>query len=117
MSNNKKLLLDIDQNGDGVITNAEMDRAKELADYEHQLRMQENENAKEDQMRKMAWFALWGMLLYPIGIIASNLFDLAQAGELLSDIAPTYFMSISGLVAAFFGAEAYKKAKSNGTNH
>ncbi len=29
----------------------------------------------------------------------------------MSDIAPTYFVAIAGLVAAFFGAQAYSKGK------
>jgi len=61
----------------------------------------------------MAWFALWGMLLYPVGIIATGYFGLSQAADLLSDIAPTYFVAISALVAAFFGAQAYTKGKSD----
>ena len=32
-------------------------------------------------------------------------------GQLLADIAPTYFVAISALVAAFFGADALVKRK------
>ena len=32
-------------------------------------------------------------------------------GQLLADIAPTYFVAISALVASFFGAQAYTKVK------
>ena len=101
----------LDTDGDGVITDEEMARAKEIAEWEHKRKMQENEDAKEDQIRSMAWFALWGMLLYPVGIIACSVFGLDQGGNLLSDIAPTYFVAIAGLVAAFFGAQAYSKGK------
>lgn len=93
-----------DVDGDGVITDEEMAQAERLTRLE-------NEDKKEDQIRAMAWFALWGMLLYPIGIIVSIAFGLETAGNLLSDIAPTYFVAIAGLVAAFFGAQAYSKGK------
>jgi hypothetical protein len=93
-----------DADGDGVITDEEMAQAERLTRLE-------NEDKKEDQIRAMAWFALWGMLLYPIGIIISIAFGLETAGNLLSDIAPTYFVAIAGLVAAFFGAQAYSKGK------
>lgn len=103
----------LDKDGDGIITDEEMSRAKEIAEYEHKRKMQENEDKKEDQIRQMAWFALWGMLLYPVGIILSGLFELDTSASLLSDIAPTYFVAIAGLVAAFFGAQAYTKGKSS----
>jgi hypothetical protein len=99
------LLNDADLDGDGIITD------EELAKHERMLKI-ENDDKKEDQIRSMAWFALWGMLLYPLGIILSGVFGLNSAADLLSDIAPTYFVAISALVATFFGAEAYKKTKS-----
>jgi len=104
----------LDADGDGVITDEEMARAKEIAEFEHKKKMQENEDKKEDQIRAMAWFALWGMLLYPATILITSLLGLDQAAGLISDIAPTYFVAIAGLVAAFFGAQAYSKGKKEG---
>lgn len=101
----------LDTDGDGVITDEEMARAKEIAEYEHKRKMQENEDAKEDQIRQMAWFALWGMLLYPILILVTAIFGIESATSTIGDIAPTYFVAIAGLVAAFFGAQAYSKGK------
>lgn len=101
----------LDVNGDGTITDEEMARAKEIAEFEHKRAMQENEDKKEDQIRQMAWFALWGMLLYPILILFTSIFGVHEASKLIADIAPTYFVAIAGLVAAFFGAQAYGKAK------
>jgi uncharacterized membrane protein len=104
---------DLDINGDGVVTDQEMSLAKEIAEFEHKKKIQENEDKKEDQIRAMAWFALWGMLLYPILILLTSIVGLADAAILISDIAPTYFVAIAGLVAAFFGAQAYAKNKSS----
>jgi hypothetical protein len=103
----------LDADGDGIITDEEMARAKEIAEFEHKRNMQENEDKKEDQIRAMAWFALWGMLLYPVTIIVTSLIGQDTAAQLVSDIAPTYFVAIAGLVAAFFGAQAYSKGKSD----
>jgi FtsH-binding integral membrane protein len=103
----------LDTDGDGVITDEEMARAKEIAEFEHKRKMQENEDAKEDQIRQMAWFALWGMLLYPVLILATSVFGVDDAAQLIGDIAPTYFVAIAGLVAAFFGAQAYSKSSSS----
>lgn len=101
----------LDTDGDGIITDEEMARAKEIAEWEHKKKMQENEDAKEDQIRSMAWFALWGMLLYPVLILLTTIFGVDAAAKVIGDIAPTYFVAIAGLVAAFFGAQAYSKGK------
>ena len=66
-------------------------------------------DSQRDAIRKMAWFALFGLLLYPFGIFMTSLFGLDTAAELIADIAPTYFASIAVLVSAFFGADALKK--------
>ena len=103
----------LDVDGDGVITDEEMARAKEIAAFEHKKKLQENEDKKEDQIRAMAWFALWGMLLYPVLILLTSIVGVEDAAVLIGDIAPTYFVAIAGLVAAFFGAQAYSKSKSS----
>lgn len=101
----------LDLNGDDIITDEELARAKEIAEFEHKQRMQENDDKKEDQIRAMAWFALWGMLLYPFLILVTSITGVDNAATIIGDIAPTYFVSIAGLVAAFFGAQAYSKRR------
>ena len=105
---------ELDKDGDGIVTDEEMARAKEIAEFEHKRAMQENEDKKEDQIRKMAWFALWGMLIYPATILVTSMLGYEKAATLISDIAPTYFVAIAGLVAAFFGANAISKKNGNG---
>ena len=113
----KKVLQDdsvyaqFDADGDGIITDEEMRQAEEIMRLEQEKARFENEDAKEDQIRAMAWFALWGMLLYPILILVTSILGQEMAAELISNIAPTYFVAIAGLVAAFFGAQAYQKQK------
>jgi len=96
----------VDTNGDGHISSEELEmhlefRRKELEDAD----------AQRDAMRKMTWFALFGMLLYPAIILITTILGQDKAAQLISDIAPTYFVSISVLVAAFFGADAVKGKK------
>ena len=71
----------------------------------------EDQDAQRDAMRKMTWFALFGMLLYPTTIMITSFLGLDKAAGIIGDIAPTYFVAISALVAAFFGANAYSNAK------
>ena len=100
-----------DLDGDGVVTD------EEIAMDEKLLRLQdlrsdiENEDKKEDAQRMMAWFALFGMLLYPSLVVISSWFGIEKAASVLGDMAPTYFVSVAAIVAAFFGKEAYVKSK------
>lgn len=96
----------MDANGDGHITKQEMDMHLEFKRKEL-----EDQDAQRDAMRKMTWFALFGMLLYPFAILATSLFGADNAAQIIGDIAPTYFVAIAALVAAFFGADAVKEKK------
>ena len=96
----------LDINGDGVIDDYERDMYLEFKRKEL-----EDADAQRDAMRKMTWFALFGMLLYPTTIMITSAFGLDKAAGIIGDIAPTYFVAISALVAAFFGANAYSNSK------
>lgn len=95
-----------DTNGDGLVTDDER-----LMYLEFKRKELEDQDAQRDSMRKMAWFALFGMLLYPTTIMITSAFGLDKAASIIGDIAPTYFVAISALVAAFFGANAYSSSK------
>ena len=93
-----------DTDGDGVVTEAEM------AMYERKVRF-ENEDKKEDAQRNMAWFALFGMLLYPFSVVLAIALGLSEAGKILGSMASVYFVSVAAIVAAFYGGQAYSKGK------
>lgn len=83
---------------------------EEYAIYlEAKRREMEDEDSKRDQQRKMVWFALFGMLLYPLFVFGTELLGFANASKVIGDMAPTYFMAVSVVVGAFFGADAYVK--------
>ena len=100
-----------DTNGDGHISNEELEMYLEFKRKEL-----EDQDAQRDAMRKMTWFALFGMLLYPFAIMLTSGLGLDKAAVIIGDIAPTYFVAISALVAAFFGANAYSNKKSETKN-
>mgnify|MGYP003740511595 CR=1 FL=1 len=95
-----------DANGDGHISKEEMEMHLEFKRKEL-----EDKDAQRDAIRKMAWFSLIGLLVYPIGIAITSAFGMEKASELIADIAPTYFASIAVLVSAFFGADAIANKK------
>ena len=95
-----------DTNGDGKVS-----------DEEHKMYLEfkrkelDDQDAMRDAQRKMAWFALFGMLLYPFAVVIANWIKLEQASQILGDMAATYFVSVAAIVAAFFGTQAYQKNK------
>ena len=95
-----------DLNGDGHISREEMEM-----DLEFKRKELEDADARRDAMRKMAWFSLLGMLLYPFAVVLANLIGLEQAGKILGDMASVYFVSVAAIVAAFFGAQSFGKNK------
>ena len=112
MATKKELTIDedavagMDTNGDGHITKEEMEM-----NLEFKRKELEDKDAQRDAIRKMAWFSLIGLLLYPFGIFLTSMFGLDKAATLIADIAPTYFASIAVLVSAFFGADAIANKK------
>jgi hypothetical protein len=102
----KNKLHPADTNGDGKVS-----------DEEHKMYLEfkrkelDDQDAMRDAQRKMAWFALFGMLLYPFAVVIANWIKLEQASEILGDMAATYFVSVAAIVAAFFGTQAYQKNK------
>jgi hypothetical protein len=100
-------VLGADTNGDGHICEDEM--AMMLEGKRKKL---EDEDAMRDAQRKMAWFALFGMLLYPFAVVISVWIGLESAATILGDMAPTYFVSVAAIVAAFFAKEVLANNKS-----
>lgn len=95
-----------DLNGDGHIDARELEMHLEFKRKEL-----EDKDAQRDAIRKMAWFSLVGLLVYPVGIAITSLLGLDTAAGLIADIAPTYFASIAVLVSAFFASDAVKDKK------
>ena len=95
-----------DTNGDGKVS-----------DKEHEMYMEfkrkelEDADAMRDAQRTMAWYSLYGMLLYPIAIVIATVAGLDQGAKILGDMAGVYFIAVAGIVAAFFGAQAIGKNK------
>lgn len=97
---------DADINGDGHIS--QMENKMHLEFKRKEL---EDADAMRDAQRKMAWFSLFGMLLYPFAVIVASLAGLSEAQATLGSMAPTYFVAVAGIVAAFFGAQAFSATK------
>ena len=95
-----------DYNGDGHVADDERDMYLEF-----RRRELEDLDAMRDAQRNMTWFALAGMLLYPATVMTTEVLGLHQAAEILGAMASVYFVSVAGIVAAFFGAQAWSGKK------
>ena len=95
-----------DTNADGVVSPEEHKMYLEFKRKEL-----EDADAMRDAQRTMAWYSLYGMLLYPVAVILANFIGLEQGAKILGDMAGVYFIAVAGIVAAFFGAQAYTKKK------
>jgi len=95
-----------DLNGDGHLDKIEMEMMLDA-----KRKRLDDEDAMRDAQRNMAWFALFGMLLYPFSVVLSSLVGLEQAASTLGDMAPTYFVSVAAIVAAFYAKEGIEGMK------
>ena len=106
MSEEVKKYHPADTNGDGKVSKDEHDMYLEFKRKEL-----EDADAMRDAQRTMAWYSLYGMLLYPLLVIVTNLLGFENAGKILGDMAGVYFIAVAGIVAAFFGAQAMTNKK------
>ena len=91
--------------------NGKLDEEERAIYLEDRRRKMEDEDAKRDAQRNMTWFALSGMVLYPMGIFFCTLLDMETAAMLIADIANIYVVSVSALVGAYFGFTAMGNKK------
>ena len=85
--------LPADINADGVID----DEEKRMY-IEFKRKELEDQDLMRDSQRRMAWFSLFGMLLYPFGIFLTVLFGLASAQLCLNTV---FALSIASLVGVY----------------
>lgn len=95
-----------DVNGDGVISPEEFKLELKRKSLEI-----EDADQQRDQIRKMVWWVLAGMLGYPLFVIGASVLGLDKASDILGSMATIYFPSTSLILASFFGASAYQSKK------
>jgi len=102
---------EFDLNGNG-----EIDPIEHEIMLEDRRRRMEDSDAKRDAQRRMTWFSLSGMVLYPFVILAASLWGLETAAGLLADIAAVYVIGASGIAAAYFGFNAMESKNASSSD-
>ena len=87
-----------DLDGDGVMSDAEIKKAEEIIEFE-------NKDAKEDQLRKMAWAAMISMVIFTFFLFLPII--TTERIVALASILQMFYIAQAGVVATFFGASAY----------
>lgn len=87
-----------DLDGDGVMSDAEIKKAEEIIEFE-------NKDAKEDQLRKMAWTAMISMVLFTFFLFLPTI--PTERIVALASVLQMFYIAQAGVVATFFGATAY----------
>lgn len=85
--------------------NIDIDRLKALLELENSVEQSENTDKKEDQLRAMAWLAMWSIIVFTAAMFIPYipLDRLAVIEDLLS----MFYIAQAGIVATFFGTNAY----------
>lgn len=99
------VLDEADLDGDGVVTNGEINR------HERLLRI-ENWDKQQDQQRHMAWVAMLSMVVLTIALVAPVLST--ERIEALNGLMTMFYTAQMGVVAAFMGASAYVRTRERG---
>jgi hypothetical protein len=89
------------------VDDAEIKNTETMIELQDRKLRIENEDKKQDAQRSMAWFALFGMLLYPFTVVLADALGLYQAATIIGNMASIYFVSVAAIVSAFYGTQAY----------
>jgi len=87
-----------DIDGDGIVSDNELKKAEEMIEFE-------NKDAKEDQLRKMAWTAMISMVVFTFFLFLPIITTERIAA--LASVLQMFYIAQAGVVATFFGATAY----------
>ena len=90
--------MDYDLNKDGIVSENEAELMARINDLE-------NLDKKADQQRRMAWIAMISMLIITFALFLPVVPD--SRAEILSDLVSMFYVANAGIIAAFFGVEAY----------
>ncbi len=87
-----------DSDGDGIVSDEEMVQAEKILELE-------NKDAKEDQLRQMAWVAMMSMVVFTIILFLP--FISTERVSALDNLLQMFYIAQAGVVATFFGSSAY----------
>jgi hypothetical protein len=91
-----------DLDGDGIVTDAELAREKEMIEME--LREE-----KSDAQKRMAWLAMGSMIVFSIVLFLPVISD--NRVKALADLLGLFYIAQAGVVGAYMGTTAWMSRK------
>ena len=99
------LLDEADMDGDGVVSNSEINR------HEKVLRI-DNWDKQQDQQRHMAWVAMGSMVVLTVIMLLPIIST--DRVEAVNGLMTMFYTAQAAVVAAFMGASAYVRTRERG---
>lgn len=91
-----------DLDNDGVISDDDIEDMQKIEEIER-------DNRKQAAQRRMAWVAIWSMIVFTI-ILFSPLVSDARVNA-LADLLGLFYIAQAGVVGAFMGVSAWMSRK------
>jgi hypothetical protein len=87
-----------DMNGDGNVTSDDLALRKKILDLE-------NNDKRQDQQRRMSWVAMAAMVIFTSMLFTPWISP--ERIEAVSNLLGMFYIAQAGIVASFFGAQAF----------
>lgn len=93
---------DYDIDNDGIVSDDDIDDAAKIEEIERQ-------NRKQSAQRRMAWVAIWSMIIFTIVLFSPIVSD--NRVNALADLLGLFYIAQAGIVGAFMGVSAWMSRK------
>lgn len=91
-----------DVDGDGEVSDDELQDMEKIEEIERQ-------NRKQSAQRRMAWVAIWSMIVFTIILFSPLVSD--NRVNALADLLGLFYIAQAGIVGAFMGVSAWMSRK------
>ena len=100
MDNSVQQKYDVD--GDGKVSDNDIEDMEKIQEIER-------DNKKQSAQRRMAWVAIWSMIVFTVVLFSPIVSD--QRVQALADLLGLFYIAQAGVVGAFMGISAWMSRK------
>jgi uncharacterized membrane protein len=91
-----------DIDGDGIVSDDDLEDMEKIEEIERT-------NRKQAAQRRMAWVAIWSMIVFTIVLFSPMVSDSRVSA--LADLLGLFYIAQAGVVGAFMGVSAWMSRK------